>query len=46
MKLGNNEAVVDDCNSVLESEPANVKALFRRGQALVGRGHGLVWGLG
>ena len=25
--------VMTDCNKVLESEPKNVKALFRRGQA-------------
>lgn len=35
LKLGRNEAAADDCSSVLETEPNNTKALFRRGQALV-----------
>lgn len=35
LKLGRNQEVLDDCNSVLEGDPVNSKALFRKGQALV-----------
>ena len=30
------QAAVEDCSSVLELEPKNAKAMFRRGQGLVG----------
>ncbi len=35
LKLGQIKEVIDDCTSVLETQPDNAKALFRRGQALV-----------
>jgi len=35
LKLGKGERALDGCNAVLEQEPDNVKALFRRGQAYV-----------
>jgi peptidyl-prolyl isomerase D len=38
MKLGKHAAAVEDCSSVLEHEAANVKALYRRGQALLAMG--------
>lgn len=35
LQLKDYEGVVEDCDQVLESDPNNVKALFRKGQALV-----------
>eukprot|EP01043_Picozoa_sp_COSAG02_P054189 COSAG02_NODE_6094_length_3806_cov_1.516320_4_plen_147_part_00 len=35
IKIGEDEIVVDDCTEVLEMEPGNSKALFRRAMALV-----------
>ncbi|KAL6764669.1 cyclophilin-type peptidyl-prolyl cis-trans isomerase [Haematococcus lacustris] len=35
MKLGRHQAAASDCSSILEQQPDNVKALFRRGQCLV-----------
>ena len=37
LKLQKYEAVVADCNQVLEAEPLNVKALHRRGVAYQGK---------
>jgi hypothetical protein len=36
LKLGNPVGAVGDCDAVLEAEPDNAKALFRRGQGKVG----------
>lgn len=35
VKLGNWDAAIDLCNSVLEQEPSNVKALYRRGWSYI-----------
>mmetsp|Transcript_4911 Transcript_4911/g.10548 ORF Transcript_4911/g.10548 Transcript_4911/m.10548 type:complete len:375 (+) Transcript_4911:85-1209(+) len=35
LKMGMNEGAKEDCESVLEAEPNNVKAIFRKGQAMV-----------
>lgn len=35
LKLGHWESVIDLCSSVLETDPANIKALFRRGQSYI-----------
>jgi len=37
LKLANNDLVIEDCNLVLEKEPTNVKALVRRGTALMNK---------
>ena len=35
IKLGQDDIVVEDCTEVLEAEPDNSKALFRRAMSLV-----------
>lgn len=35
VKLGNWENAIDLCNAVIEQDPNNVKALFRRGVSLI-----------
>lgn len=35
IKIGEDEIAVDDCTEVLEMEPGNTKALFRRAKSLV-----------